>query len=171
MQQIEELGNLVFATKPISTLGSLELKMENKELTSTSTKLDYKIDEERTDKRLIQILNGLRIKIKEKLENTQEKNEKYKEIAYEHILTEEEIIQLKQGKYNSINCENLQANTTYEIDIEGNIKLGKTEEKIPITYTYKEFTTLKIPAKVEIKNQFVTGNLIDLEERQEDEEK
>ena len=37
MQQIEELGNLVFATKPISTLGSLELKMENKELTSTST--------------------------------------------------------------------------------------------------------------------------------------
>ena len=168
MQQIEELGNLVFATKPISTLGSLELKMENKELTSTSTKLDYKIDEERTDKRLIQILNGLRIKIKEKLENTQEKNEKYKEIAYEHILTEEEIIQLKQGKYNSINCENLQANTTYEIDIEGNIKLGKTEEEIPITYTYKEFTTLKIPAKVEIKNQFVTGNLIDFDVRIED---
>ncbi len=66
MQQIEELGNLVFATKPISTLGSLELKMENKELTSTSTKLDYKIDEEKTDNRLIQILNGLRIKIKEK---------------------------------------------------------------------------------------------------------
>ena len=168
MQQIEELGNLVFATKPISTLGSLELKMENKELTSTSTKLDYKIEEERTDKRLIQILNGLRIKIKEKLENTQEKNEKYKEIAYEHILTEEEIIQLKQGKYNSINCENLQANTTYEIDIEGNIKLGKTEEEIPITYTYKEFTTLKIPAKVEIKNQFVTGNLIDFDVRIED---
>ena len=168
MQQTEELENLVFATKPISTLGSLELKMENKELTSTSTKLDYKIDEERTDKRLIQILNGLRIKIKEKLENTQEKNEKYKEIAYEHILTEEEIIQLKQGKYNSINCENLQANTTYEIDIEGNIKLGKTEEEIPITYTYKEFTTLKIPAKVEIKNQFVTGNLIDFDVRIED---
>ena len=168
MQQIEELGNLVFATKPISTLGSLELKMENKELTSTSTKLDYKIDEERTDNRLIQILNGLRIKIKEKLKDTQEKNEKYKEIAYEHILTEEEIIQLKQGKYNSINCENLQANTTYEIDIEGNIKLGKTEEEIPITYTYKEFTTLKIPAKVEIKNQFVTGNLIDFDVRIED---
>ena len=40
MQQTEELENLVFATKPISTLGSLELKMENKELTSTSTKLD-----------------------------------------------------------------------------------------------------------------------------------
>ena len=165
MQQTEELGNLVFATKPISTLGSLELKMENKELTSTSTKLDYKIDEERTDKRLIQILNGIEITIKEKLEDTQEKSKK---ITYEHILTEEEVISLKQGNYNIINCENLQANTTYEIDIKGTIKLGKTEEEIPITYTYKEFTTLKIPAKIEIKNQFVTSNLIDFDVRIED---
>ena len=165
IQQNVELGNLVFATKPISTLGSLELKMENKELTSTSTKLEYKIYEERTDKRLIQILNGIEITIKEKLEDTQEKSKK---ITYEHILTEEEIISLKQGNYNIINCENLQANTTYEIDIKGTIKLGKTEEEIPITYTYKEFTTLKIPAKIEIKNQFVTSNLIDFDVRIED---
>ena len=165
IQQNVELGNLVFATKPISTLGPLELKMENKELTSTSTKLEYKIYEERTDKRLIQILNGIEITIKEKLEDTQEKSKK---ITYEHILTEEEIISLKQGNYNIINCENLQANTTYEIDIKGTIKLGKTEEEIPITYTYKEFTTLKIPAKIEIKNQFVTGNLIDFDVRIED---
>ena len=165
IQQNVELGNLVFATKPISTLGSLELKMENKELTSTSTKLEYKIYEERTDKRLIQILNGIEITIKEKLEDTQEKSKK---ITYEHILTEEEIISLKQGNYNIINCENLQANTTYAIDIKGTIKLGKTEEEIPITYTYKEFTTLKIPAKIEIKNQFVTGNLIDFDVRIED---
>ena len=165
IQQNVELGNLVFATKPISTLGSLELKMENKELTSTSTKLEYKIYEERTDKRLIQILNGIEITIKEKLEDTQEKSKK---ITYEHILTEEEKISLKQGNYNIINCENLQANTTYEIDIKGTIKLGKTEEEIPITYTYKEFTTLKIPAKIEIKNQFVTSNLIDFDVRIED---
>ncbi len=165
IQQNVELGNLVFATKPISTLGSLELKMENKELTSTSTKLEYKIYEERTDKRLIQILNGIEITIKEKFEDTQEKSQK---ITYEHILTEEEIIYLKQGNYNTINCENLQANTTYEIDIKGTIKLGKTEEEIPITYTYKEFTTLKIPAKIEIKNQFVTGNLIDFDVRIDD---
>ena len=165
IQQNVELGNLVFATKPISTLGSLELKMENKELTSTSTKLEYKIYEERTDKRLIQILNGIEITIKEKFEDTQEKSQK---ITYEHILTEEEIISLKQGNYNTINCENLQANTTYEIDIKGTIKLGKTEEEIPITYTYKEFTTLKIPAKIEIKNQFVTGNLIDFDVRIDD---
>ena len=48
------------------------------------------------------------------------------------------------------------------------MQLGNTQEEIPITYNYKEFTTLKIPAKVEIRNQFVTGNLIDFDVRIED---
>ena len=39
---------------------------------------------------------------------------------------------------------------------------------MPITYSYKEFTTLKNSAKVEIRNQFVTGNLIDFDVRIED---
>ena len=60
-QENIELGNLVFATQPISTLGSLELTVENKELTSTTSTISYKIDEDRTDKRLIQILNELTI--------------------------------------------------------------------------------------------------------------
>ena len=62
IQKDVEIGNLVFATKPISTLGSLEMIVENKELTSKNAKIDYKIDEEKTDKRLIQILNELTIK-------------------------------------------------------------------------------------------------------------
>ena len=76
MQQTEELGNLVFATKPISTLGSLELKVENKETTNKSAKISYKIDEENTDKRLIQILNELTIKIVESKENGEENTSK-----------------------------------------------------------------------------------------------
>ena len=65
IQENVELGNLVFATQPISTLGSLELMVENKELTSTTSTISYKIDEERTDKRLIQILNEITINIKD----------------------------------------------------------------------------------------------------------
>ena len=48
------------------------------------------------------------------------------------------------------------------------MQLGNTQESIQVTYNYKEFTTLKIPAKVEIRNQFVTGNLIDFDVRIED---
>ena len=155
-QENVEIGNLVFATQPISTLGSLELIVENRELTSTTSTISYKIDEDRTDKRLIQILNELAINIKDG-EN----------IVKTDTLTEE-IENLRQAGTKEIKYENLQSNTTYTIEIIGNVQLGNTEESIPITYNYKEFTTLKIPAKVEIRNQFVTGNLIDFDVRIED---
>ena len=156
-QENIELGNLVFATQPISTLGSLELTVENKELTSTTSTISYKIDEDRTDKRLIQILNELTINIKDG-EN----------IVKTDILSGEEISNLQQAGTKEIKYENLQSNTTYTIEITGNVQLGNTQENIQVTYNYKEFTTLKIPAKVEIKNQFVTGNLIDFDVRIED---
>ena len=183
----EEIGNLVFATKPIATLGSLELKVENKETTNKSAKIAYKIDEERTDKRLIQILNELTIKIVEASENSENNTNENKdnkdaeikeesssktgstehknteEVVYTNMLAGEEIEKLKLGETKVINYEQLKSNTTYKIEITGNVELGNTKEEIPVTYTYNKFTTLKIPAKVEIKNQFVTGNLIDLD--------
>ena len=156
-QENVEIGNLVFATQPISTLGSLELAVENKELTSTTSTISYQIDEDRTDKRLIQILNELTINIKDG-EN----------IVKTDILSGEEISNLQQAGTKEIKYENLKSNTTYTIEITGNVQLGNTQEKIAITYNYKEFTTLKIPAKVEIRNQFTTGNLIDFDIRIED---
>ena len=172
-----ELGNLVFATKPISTLGSLELKVENKETTNKSAKIEYKIDEENTDKRLIQILNELTIKIVESKENEEEnaseseRNRNIENTMYTHTLTGEEIKKLQLGETKEINYEQLKSNTTYKIEITGKVELGNTKEEIPITYAYNKFTTLKIPAKIEIKNQFVTGNLIDLDVRIEDTDK
>jgi len=174
-QEQVEIGNLVFATQPISTLGSLELTVENKELTSTTSTISYKINEERTDKRLIQILNELTIKIVEQPSNNEDKtnssnNQGQKEgiVVYTDILSGEEIENLQQAGTKEIKYENLKSNTTYTIEITGNVQLGNTQETIPITYNYKEFITLKIPAKIEIRNQFVTGNLIDFDVRIED---
>ena len=167
-QEQVELGNLVFATQPISTLGSLELIVENKELTSTTSTISYKIDEDRTDKRLIQILNELTINIVEQPENNIDQETKEGIIIYTDTLIGEEIENLRQAGTKKIKYENLKSNTTYIIEITGNVQLGNTEESIPVTYNYKEFTTLKIPAKVEIRNQFVTGNLIDFDVRVED---
>ena len=181
IKEKEEIGNLVFATKPIATLGSLEMIIENKELTSKNAKISYKIDEDKTDKRLIQILNELTIKIVEtpqdsegnvnKEENNDEAGSKEREdkkVVYTNTLTKEEIEKLKLGETKELNYEQLKSNTTYKIEITGNIELGNTKEEVPVTYTYNKFTTLKIPAKVEIKNQFVTGNLIDLDVKVED---
>ena len=194
IKEKEEIGNLVFATKPIATLGSLELKVENKETTNESAKIAYKIDEERTDKRLIQILNELTIKIVEASENSENNTNENKdnkdteikeesssktgstehknteEVVYTNTLAGEEIEKLKLGETKEINYEQLKSNTIYKIEITGNVELGNTKEEIPVTYTYNRFITLKIPAKVEIKNQFVTGNLIDLDVRVKDED-
>ena len=142
---------------------------------------NYKINEEKTDKRLIQILNELTIKIvetpqdsegnvnEENNDETGSKEHRNKKVVYTNTLTKEEIEKLQLGETKEINYENLKSNTKYTIEITGNVELGNTKEEVPVTYTYKEFTTLKIPAKVEIKNQFVTGNLIDLDVRVEDE--
>ena len=73
-------------------MGSLELTVENKELTSTTSTISYKINEDRTDKRLIQILNELTINIKDG-EN----------IVKTYTLTEEEIINLQQAGTKEIN--------------------------------------------------------------------
>ena len=169
-QEQVEIGNLVFATQPISTLGSLELTVENKELTSTTSTISYKIDEERTDKRLIQILNELTINIVERPANSNDNEEDNIKttVVYTDTLSGDEITNLQQAGIKEIKYENLKSNTTYTIEIAGNVQLGNTKEEIPITYNYKEFITLKIPAKVEIKNQFVTGNLIDFDVRIED---
>ncbi len=163
VKEKEEIGNLVFATKPIATLGSLELKVENKETTNKSAKIAYKIDEERTDKRLIQILNELTIKIVEEQKNPEENAQKEDNIIYTNTLAGKEIKNLQLGETKELNYEQLKSNTTYKIEITGNVELGNTKEEVPVTYTYNKFITLKIPAKVEIKNQFVTGNLIDLD--------
>ena len=167
-QENVEIGNLVFATQPISTLGSLELTVENKELKSTTSTISYKIDEDRTDKRLIQILNELTINIVEQPESNIDQETKEGIVVYTDTLTGEEIENLRQAGTKEIKYENLQSNTTYTIEITGNVQLGNTQENIQVTYNYKEFTTLKIPAKVEIRNQFVTGNLIDFDVRIED---
>ena len=153
-----EIGKLVFATKPLSTLGSVEMQVEAKNISTTKAKLTYKIDEERTDKRLIQILNEIKIEIVEK----------DGEVAKTDTLIGEEIEKLQQGEAKEINYETLKSNTKYEIRITSKVKQGNKPEEIPVTYNYKEFTTLRSTAKVEMQNKFVTGEMIDFDVRIQD---
>ena len=153
-----EIGKLVFATKPLSTLGSVEMQVEAKNISTTKVKLTYKIDEERTDKRLIQILNEIKIEIVEK----------DGEVAKTDTLIGEEIEKLQQGEAKEINYETLKSNTKYKIRITSKVKQGNKPEEIPVTYNYKEFTTLRSTAKVEMQNKFVTGEMIDFDVRIED---
>ena len=159
MQKQVEIGDLVFATQPLSTLGSVELKVEGKDITTDKATLSYEIDEERTDKRLIQILNSIKVELINK--NTGK-------VVKTTEIQDEELQTLKAGQKLEKTYENLVSNTTYEIKITSKVKPGTKEENAPVTYNYQSFTTVKMPAKVEIQNKFVTKDLIDLDVRIDD---
>jgi len=159
VQKEVEIGDLIFATQPLSTLGSVELTVEGKDITTEKAILSYKINEERTDKRLIQILNSIKVELINK--NTGK-------VAKTTTTQEEELQTLKAGQKLEKTYENLVSNTTYEIKITSKVKPGTKEENAPVTYNYQSFTTVKSPAKVEIQNKFVTKDLIDLDVRIED---
>ena len=159
VQKEVEIGDLIFATQPLSTLGSVELKVEGKDITTEKAILTYEIDEERTDKRLIQILNSIKVELINK--NTGK-------VAKTTTIQEEELQILKSGQKLEKTYENLVSNTTYEIKITSKVKPGTKEENAPVTYSYQSFTTVKMPAKVEIQNKFVTKDLIDLDVRIDD---
>ena len=138
------------------------MKVEGKDITTDKATIEYEIDEERTDKRLIQILEEIKIEI---INKNSQVVEKTKEIR------EEELEKLKTGEKGTEKYEELKSNTNYEIRITSKVKTGQNEEGIQVTYTYNQFTTLRTAAKVEIQNQFVTGEMIDLDVRIEDPDK
>ena len=158
-QEQVEIGDLVFATQPLSTLGSVELKVEGKDITTNKATLTYEIDEERTDKRLIQILNSIKVELL---------NTKTNKVVKTTTIQEEELQTLKSGQKLEKTYENLVSNITYEIKITSKVKPGTKEENAPVTYSYQSFTTVKKPARVEIQNKFVTKDLIDLDVRIDD---
>ena len=170
IQRNKEIGKLVFATKPLSTLGSVEMQVEAKEISTTWAEIKYKIDKDRTDERLVQILNKIQIEIVEKSvlnesDKTLNNGNQTKEVVSSKEITGEELEKLKAGEEIEIKYDLLNSNTTYQIQITSEVKQGTTPEEIQVTYNYKEFITLRSTAKVEIQNKFVTGEMIDFDVR------
>ena len=170
IQRNKEIGKLVFATKPLSTLGSVEMQVEKKEISTTWAEIKYKIDKDKTDERLVQILSKIKIDIVEKsvlneLDKTLNNGNQTKEVVSSKEITGEELEKLKAGEEIEIKYDLLNSNTTYQIQITSEVKQGTTPEEIQVTYNYKEFITLRSTAKVEIQNKFVTGEMIDFDVR------
>ena len=173
-QENQVIGQTVFATQPLSTLGYLELNTNLTDVKTDSGTVEIGINEDRTDKRLIQILDEIKIELVELGKNEGNSNgnnpEKTKEgnVIETITITGEELQSLKQGKSKTQAFENLISNTKYNLNITSKVKQGETIEEVQVTYSLKKFVTLKMPAEVQIKNLFVTGDLIDFDVRVED---
>ncbi len=187
-QESQIIGQTIFATQPLSTLGYLELNTNLADIQTNSGTIEIKINDNRTDKRLIQILQEIKIELVEigkenqdfgqektyqrdldEEENTVQNNfTEEGNILETIIITGEELQKLKVGETEIHLFENLVSNTKYSLNITSKVQQGETVEEVQVTYSLKEFITLKMPAEVQMINLFVTADLIDFDVRIED---
>ena len=173
-QENQELGRGSFVTRPLASLGYMQVKIDDKEVTQNEMKLGISIDENQTDARLIAILDKVEVVIYDKGKNVDnnvdnDTEEQSTETEIQRItLTNEEVEQLKIAEEVEINIDQLTSNTKYRIDVITTVKQGSVEEVIEDKQNLSEIITLKMPAEVQIRNQFVIGDMIDLDIRVED---
>ena len=134
------LGTATFSTVPISSLGYLNLNIDITELTKENVKFTVDINEDITNRMLIEILDSMEITIK--------KVDEENEIAETKSLTEEELEKLKTNGIIELNYLNLESNTKYQIEVISKAKQGNVIEEVETVCDTYQFTTLKKPAEV-----------------------
>ena len=163
-----QLGGGSFVTRPIASLGYMQINIDQKELSQNSMKLGISVDKDQTDARLISILNKVEVVIYDTGKNTDDEQENG-EIEIQRLsLTTEQVEKLINGEEIEVDIDKLISNTKYKVDVVTTVKQGSTEEVVEDKQNVNEIITLKMPAEVQIKNQFVTENLIDFDIRVED---
>ena len=146
-----------FTTMPLASLGQLFWNTEAINIEQNKAEITIQLDEIKTDKRLIQIINQVQIQIMDENGN-------------EFETYELDVNQIKANETITINLQGLNSNTEYHYEIITTVKQGSVEETVNKEQTQTSFITRKKPAQVIIKNQFVTGDLIDFDVAVQDED-
>ena len=147
------IGICNFTSVPISTLGYLHINTQIKEITKNNIVLELNIDEETTDSRLIYITQELNISILEKINNDEDNI----------TIKNENLEKLKNGEHIEVTFDGLKSNTEYMLNMTSKAKQGDVEENVDVIKNVSNFITNKIPAEVLIRNQMVTGDMIDFD--------
>ncbi len=173
VKQNAELGRGSFVTRPLASLGYMQVKIDDKEITQNSMNLGISIDANQTDARLLAILDKVEVVIYDQGKNSDQINqgqeEQSKETEIQRItLTKEQVEQLKVAEEVELSLQQLNSNTKYRIDVITTVKQGTVEEVVEDKQNIEQLITLKMSAEVQIKNQFVIGTMIDLDMRIED---
>ena len=169
-QQNAELGRGSFVTRPLASLGYMQVHIDDKEVKQDSIQLGISIDTNQTDARLVAILNKVEVVIYDQGKNIEyDEGEEPEETEIKRItLTDEQVEQLKVSEEIELNLDQLNSNTIYRIDVITTVKQGSIETVVEDKQNLEQIITLKMPAEVQVRNQFVIGTMIDLDIRIED---
>ena len=156
IQKKQELASVSFTSKPITTLGHINLSMNIENVTHTSINFKLNINLKKTNSILINLLKQFKVDL-------------YDESGKNHIRTEyisgEKISKLKNGEYVDYDINDLNSNQTYKVVITTFVQQGSTKYELGTTQGIEYFTTNKIPAKVYITNSFTTETMTDFDIR------
>ena len=135
VKQNAELGRGSFVTRPLASLGYMQVKIDDKEITQNSMNLGISIDANQTDARLLAILDKVEVVIYDQGKNSDQINqgqeEQSKETEIQRItLTKEQVEQLKVAEEVELSLQQLNSNTKYRIDVITTVKQGTVEEVV-----------------------------------------
>lgn len=147
-----ELAAKSFTTVPISSLGNVYLKNDVKEITKDSANISLLLSNDKTDQRLVTLLEKVNLTILKDGEKVQTKS-----------LSTEQLNSFKDGEEIVLSFNNLNSITKYTIDISITAVQGEVEEVVKVNYNLKNFITKRNPAEIFIKNKIVTESMIDFD--------
>ena len=149
-----KLSSIDFTSKPITTLGYINMPMTILESTADSTTIQYNINSRRTNIILTRLLQKLKFDIYD---------ETGEELIDSIVVDGEDIINLKDGLTNEITFDHLNSFTKYKLVVTTIIQQGSTIYELGTTQGLDDFMTRKLPAQVLISNPFTTETMIDFD--------
>jgi len=149
-----ELASMDFTTKPISSLGYVNLTMKKEKLSYDSYELSYSINKRKTDAILISLLTGLEFQVYDQVTN---------ELISKEIISKTDIDLLKDGNSLFVKLSNLKSNTKYNIVVKSTVSQGETIYVADCLYNIEEFETRKVPGQINLENSFTTETMIDFD--------
>ena len=149
-----QLASMDFTSKPITTLGYINLPMEIETTSFDSVNVLCNINSRKTNVILVKLLQRLKFDVYDESGST---------IVDSVIVDGEDIQSLKDGNKINVLFDYLDSFTKYKVVVTTIIQQGSTVYEIGTTQGLEEFMTNKLPAKVNITNPFTTETMIDFD--------
>ena len=149
------LGEGKFTTSPLSSLGFFRVTATPKNLTDESVTISSNMDVFNVSGILMDLLNTLTVTVTDENDN----------VITTKTYQGDELNDIRAGENFDIDIDGLSSVTTYNVNYTSTVKQGTVKESVTVLCSLKNFTTYKKNAEVQIRNKFVTANMIDFDVR------
>ncbi len=151
-----ELTSVDFTSLPITSLGFVNLNFEVDNLTSDDISLKYKINNKKTDAKLIKLIKNIKFEVYDVNGDNTIKS---------FYLSADNVNSLKALEEVELYINGLDSNTRYNLNITTTVQQGETIYELECLHNLDYFETYKKKPIIDVKSSFVTNDMIDFDVR------